>query len=157
MSEDMEINKPVANKVRGKFYKGDDGRDYVHITILGDPCDVIHKVRPEHTMQFAAEWAAYQAGEAEVQVDGTPLTDVPGIDKNMALAYRLKGIRTADELAALDEAAAQSLGLGGLTFWKSANLLMKVKKAEALEALAAERPRRGRPPNPPAEEATTGM
>lgn len=155
MSDDMEVSKPVANKVRGKFFKGEDDRDYVHITIIGDPCDVIHKVRPEHTVQFAPEWAAYQSGNVEAEIDGTPLTEVPGIDKQMALAYRLKGIRTADELAALDEAAAGALGLGGLTFWKSANLLMKVKRAEAMEAMVAERPRRGRPPNPPAEEATT--
>ena len=137
------------------FFKSDEGRDFVEISMIGDPCTWIGKVRPDHVQRFPTDWAAYQAGSEQIDVGGTPITEVPGVDKNLALAYRLKGIRNAEELAALDEAAAQSLGLGGLACWKASKLLMQAKRAEALEATLAERTKRKAKEEPTA--ALTGM
>ena len=69
---------------------------------------------------------------------------VPGIDKGLAMSLRLRGVRTAEELAGLDEAAAKGLGMGIYTFGKAARNLLAAKKLEALEALQAEAPRRRR-------------
>jgi predicted RecB family nuclease len=77
---------------------------------------------------------------------------VPGIDKDKAMQLKLKGVRTAEELAALDDAACNAVGMGTLTFRKIARLLLQTKKLEA----EAEMPRRGRPPKTDAEPVTTG-
>jgi hypothetical protein len=140
----------ALGKVRAKFFRGESGRDYIEISIIGDTNTVVRKVTPADTERFAKDWAAYSAGNQEIPIEGSPLTDVPGVDNNVALGYRLKGVRTAEELAALDEAAAKSLGMGGLTSWQAAKNLIRMRELEALQAVAA--PRRGRPPKDAADE-----
>jgi hypothetical protein len=139
--DDVVTGQPAGNKLRAKFFK-DGERDYIEITIIGDPCTVLRKVTVQDTQRFPIDWAAYVAGEKEIVIDGSPLTDVPGVDRNLSLAYKLKGVRTAEELAALDEMSAKSLGMGGLTTWQAARNLVRLRQLEAL----AEAPRRGRPP-----------
>ena len=142
MPQDEVISTTSArDKLRAEFVK-EDGRDYIKISILGDSSTIIRKVTPEDTVRFAAEWESYQKDGVPIEVDGTPLTEVPGVDKSVALALRLKGVRTAEELANLDEAAAKSLGMSGLTWWNGARNLIKLRQLEA-QAMA---PRRGRPP-----------
>jgi hypothetical protein len=137
------------SKLRAKFFR-DEGRDYCEVTIIGDPNTLIQKVGEWHVKTFPREYEAFQRDAGEVQVQGTPLTEVPGIDRNVALSLKLKGIRVAEELAALDDSAAQGLGMGMLTFIKSAKLLLKAKEAEAQLAVlaAADVVRRG-PGRPP--------
>lgn len=144
----MDADKSnLPNKLRAKFFKDDGSRAYVEITIVGDPNSVIRKVTPEDSHRFPREWAAFEQGNAEAPITGTPLTEIPGVDRDASLNLRLKGVRTAEELAGLDESAAKGLGMGGLTFWKAARNLIRLKELEA----AAEAPRRGRPPKPDAE------
>lgn len=136
-------------KLRGKFFKDDaTGRDMIEIRIVGDPSTLISKVQPEHVVKFAREWEAYQQGATEVDVGGTPITEVPGVDRNVALALKLKGVRNAEELAALDEAAAKGLGMGIFTMSKAAKQLVRLKELEAMQSMLADAPRRGRPPKP---------
>jgi len=137
--------------VRAKFFKSETGQDLVEIKIIGDPCDIILKVAPHHIEQFPREWEAFQQGEQNVDYGGTPLTDVPGIDANVAIAYKLKGVHNAEMLANLSDAAALGLGMGGLTARNVARLLVEANKhnPEALRAAQAvpEAPKRkGRPP-----------
>jgi predicted amidohydrolase len=137
------------SKLRVKFFK-DEGRDYAEVTIVGDPNSLIQKVNETHVKRFPREWEAYQRDAGEVEVKGTPLTEVPGIDRNVALSLKLKGVRVAEELAALDDGAAQGLGMGMMTFIKSARLLMKAKAAEAqLEVIAAAEVIKRGPGRPP--------
>jgi hypothetical protein len=142
-------------KLRANFFKDVDGKqDLIEIVIIGDPNTLIKKVAPEHVKTFPREWEAYQSGQTEIKIEGTPLTEVPGIDRNLALALKLKGVRTAEELAALDEAAATGLGMNMRTFVSSAKNLVKIKAYEKQEAAQAamlaaveeDKPRRGRPP-----------
>lgn len=151
------------SKLRANFFKDVDGKqDLVEIVVIGDPNTLIKKVTPEHVKRFPREWEAYQAGSTEVTVAGTPLTEVPGVDRNAALAMKLKGIRTAEELANLDEGAAVALGMNMRTFVKSAQNLVKLRKLEAAQALEEKlnaleadepKPRRGRPPRVETEVA----
>ena len=142
-------------KLRANFFKDVDGKqDLIEIVIIGDPNTLIKKVAPEHVKTFPREWEAYQSGQTEIKIEGTPLTEVPGVDRNLALALKLKGVRTAEELAALDEAAATGLGMNMRTFDSSAKNLVKLKAYEKQEAAQAamlaaveeDKPRRGRPP-----------
>jgi hypothetical protein len=146
----MEV---ISRKTRAKFFKDEvTGRPMVHIHAIGDPCDIIQKVEPRHIQRWPAEWKAFEDGQSEPEIVGTPLMEVPGIDKDKAMQLKLKGVRTAEELAALDDAACNAVGMGTLTFRKIARLLLQTKKLEA----EAEMPRRGRPPKTDAEPVTTG-
>ena len=127
------------SKLRAKFFKDDDNsQDYVEITIIGDPNTLIRKVKPEDVSRFPREWESYRAGTPEPIVGGTPLTEIPGVDKGLSLALKLKGVRNAEELCALDEAALKGLGMNMITFQKAAKNLVAAKRLEVLEALQAQ-------------------
>jgi hypothetical protein len=137
-------------KLRGRFFKDDvTGTDMIEIKIIGDPCDLIKKVDPSHIAKFPREWEFYKAGAVEIDVGGTPIIEVPGVDRNVAMALKLKGVRNAEELAGLDEAAAKGLGMGIYTLSKAAKQLVRLRELEAMQNALAEAPRRGRPPNAP--------
>lgn len=136
-------------KVRAHFFKDDRNRDMVELKIVGDPNTLIRKVIPTDLQEWPGEWAAYQGGQDSIDVGGTPLTEVPGITRDLATAYRLKGVRNAEELAALDDAAVKSLGMQGLAFRRTAQLLIKEKEADALKALTEVKRGPGRPPKAP--------
>lgn len=149
------LNTP--SPLRVTFFKHADGqRDMAEIKIVGDPNSVIKKVTPEVASQFPREWESYMQRQDSVVVEGTPLIEVPGIDRNAAANLKMQGVRVAEELAALDEAQAKALGLGGITFWKAAKNLIKLKQLEAMQSVmeahqakvaADDEPkRRGRPP-----------
>lgn len=136
----------LPSKVRAKFFKGETGLDYVEISIVGDPNTVLRKVTPADTVTFAKEWDSYKSQSGELPISGTPLTEIPGIDNGVALGLRLKGVRTAEELAGLDETAAKALGMGIWTFCQTARNLLKLRELEAIQEVVAAAPRRGRPP-----------
>lgn len=149
------LNTP--SPLRVTFFKSVDGqRDMAEIKIVGDPNTVVKRVTPDVAAKFPREWESYQNSHDAVVIPGTPLTEVPGIDRNAAANLKMQGVRVAEELAALDEAQAKALGLGGITFWKAAKNLIRLKQLEAMQSVmdahqakvaADEEPkRRGRPP-----------
>jgi hypothetical protein len=115
-------------------------------------------VTPDVAAKFPREWESYQSSNESIAIPGTPLTEVPGVDRNAAANLKMQGVRVAEELAALDEAHAKALGLGGITFWKAAKNLIKLKQLEAMQSVMEahqakvaapvedEPKRRGRPP-----------
>lgn len=121
------------SKLRAKFFK-DGNKDMVEVSIVGDPCTMIRRVKPQDETDFPHEWAAYFSGQGHVDVGGTPLTDVPGITAPMATAYRLKGVRNAEELAALDDAAIRTLGMNALAFRLAAQNLLAARELAELKA-----------------------
>jgi hypothetical protein len=148
--------KEPVNKLRAKFFRDEEAnRDMIEIKIIGDPNTLIRKVSPQDVERWPNEWSGYQAGKAEIEVKGTSLMEVPGIDKGRALAFKLQGVRTAEELAGLDEAAAKGLGLGTWTLVRVAKAFLAERRLEALEAMAADAPKRGpgRPPKTDQPEA----
>lgn len=133
-------------KVRASFFKDEAGRDMVELKIVGDPNTFIRKVGPKDVEHWPAEWASYQGGQAMVDVGGTPLTDVPGITRDISTALRLKGVRNVEELAALDDAACKALGMQGIPWRRAAGLVLKERELEELKAMREERRGPGRPP-----------
>ncbi len=147
------FDKP--SPIRAYFYKDVDGkRDLCEIKVVADTLSShIVKVTPEIAAQFPKDWEDYQnkTQETPTIVDGTPLTEVPGVDRNAAVSLKMHGVRNAEELAGLDEAQARSLGLGGLTFWRAAQNLIKLRHLEAMQAVLDQAPKRG-PGRPPKTE-----
>lgn len=125
--------------------------DMVEVTSITDTkSTVIKKVTPEVVAQFQKEWDAYKAGRPSDDIGGTPLTEVPGLERNAILMLSLKGIRNAEELAGLTDSMAQQLGMGVLNMSRTARLLINSKKYEALDD--ATTPKRG-PGRPRKEDA----
>lgn len=117
------------------FYDGT--RDMVEIVSITDnKATVIKKVTPEVVAQFPREWEAYKEKRPSTDVGGTPLTDVPGLDRNMIMVLSLRGIRNAEELAALPDSMCLQIGLGTLNAARTARLLIK---ANAMDAEPAKR------------------
>lgn len=126
--------------------------EMVEITSITDTkSTVIKKVTPDVVAQFQREWDAYKAGKPADDIGGTPLSDVPGLERNAIMMLSLKGIRNAEELAGLTDSMAQQIGMGVLQFARTARLLINSKKLEALEDAA---PKRG-PGRPKKEDAMT--
>lgn len=128
--------------------------DMVEIRSITDTkCTVIKKVTPDVVEQFAKEWQSYKDGRPVDDIGGTPLTEVPGLERNAIVMLGLKGIRNAEELAALSDSMAQQLGMGVLSWCRTARLLVKSKQYDALEDATA--PKRG-PGRPRKEEVADG-
>lgn len=128
-------------RLRAKFFRDEfTNRDMIEIKIIGDPNTHVTKVDPSHIAKWPDEWRAYEQGKAEVEVVGTPLQEVPGITRELAMGLKLKGVRTAEELAALDNEAAKQLGPGLMTLAKVARLMLQAKELEAIKAV----PKRGK-------------
>lgn len=145
------LNAPTA--IRARFYRDTDlNRDMVELKIVGDPNTVNLKVTPALAQQYAREYEAFSKGREDVIVEGTPLTDVPGIDRGAAINLRIQGVRTAEELAGLNEGQAKALGLGGLTFWKAAQNLVKLRQLEAVQSVVEEAAKKRGPGRPPKNE-----
>jgi hypothetical protein len=149
------------------FFDEDLGYEVCQVKIVGDPTDMMYRVKPEIINRFPKEWELYQkqAGKRDDEpIEGTPIREVPGVDRDAAVVLRYNMVRTAEEFAALDEQTARGFGAGYIAMWKAAKLLVesKTRKAETdriaeLEAkLAAleDKPRRG-PGRPRKEESET--
>ena len=153
----------LPSRLRAEFYWDEDRNgEYCTISIVGDPSNLIKKVTPEVIAQFPREYELYQktSGNVDRDIGGTPLREVPGVDRDAAAVLRHEGVRNAEELAGLDEQTARELKLiGSHEMWKAANLLLEAKKNKAheqrvieLEALLEEKKKRG--PGRPRKEET---
>lgn len=120
--------------LRPEFFKRDDGALMIRVANLASKDIYEAKAQPEHFTQFPHAYEAFEKGAPETEVSGTPLTDVPGITKEIARGYRTKNIRNAEELAALSDAACSAMGHGILTARKSAAMLLKANQSDALQA-----------------------
>jgi hypothetical protein len=100
----------MSNNLRANFERRGDV-DWITVAIVGDPNTVERKVRPEDQQRFAREWEAFQTGRPAPEPEGTPLTEVEGVTKEIAEKYRHKKVRTAEELASLSDIALKALGV----------------------------------------------
>jgi flagellar capping protein FliD len=124
-----------SSNLRVKFTRNEDtGVVMIEVANLSSKDVYVAKAQAEHIKQYPAEYDAFEKGSPVVDVGGTPLTDVPGVNKEIAKAYRLKGVRNAEELAALSDAACSQMGTGVLAARKSAQLLLRANQADVLQA-----------------------
>lgn len=122
------------SNLRAEFYEAKSSL-WVRIKIIGDPNEVERKATDLDKARFSKEWAAYESGKAPPEPDGTPLTDLEHVTDAVAATYRAKGVRTVEELAALDDGAMKGLGMGAITNRKAAQALVAEKQGQAIAAL----------------------
>ena len=81
--------------------------EYVTIRIPGDKDnDIIRAVRPGDKQAWPTQYAAFKAG-LEQPLTGTPLAQLPFLTKAQVLEFNAVGIRTAEQLVEMSDAAAQ--------------------------------------------------
>jgi len=154
-----DLERP--GRLRAEFFFDEDlNRELCKISIVGDTTDLLKKVTPDVIAQFPKEYELYRKQsnrKVEDDIGGTPLREIPGVDRDAATVLRYHAIRNVEELAGLDEQTARNLGPGYVNFWRSAKLMLQAKEAEQLRALLAEReasekPKRG--PGRPRKDET---
>jgi len=124
------------SNLRARFFH-ENKSDWIEITIIGDTATVVRKVQPKDRVDFKPDWQAYKGAE-ELEVKGTPLTDVKGIGEALAKKLTTNGIRTAEELAETsDGALPKAVGMGAYTIRKEAQKLLGRLHDEALERTIA--------------------
>lgn len=113
--------------IRARFFDN-NGVDHIEIKIVGSPDTVIRKAKPEDVARFPDIYEAYKGGKKE-EVEGIPLEEIPGMSPSRAVALRLKGVRVAEELAALDDAPAKAaIGMGWMDIRKAAQNVVELAK-----------------------------
>ena len=158
-------------RLRATFFFDEDlGYEVCQVKIIGDSTDMMYKVKPDIIARFPTEWELYQKQQGrktDEPINGTPVREIPGVDRDAASVLRYRLVHTVEEFAALEEDVVRQFGPGFLPMWKTAKLMVKDKENEAkadrlaeLEAkLAAleDKPKRGpgRPRKDPDPEPET--
>lgn len=128
--------------VRAEFFE-DSGQAWLRAKIVGDPNELIRKANPQDAERWPLEWEAFQKGKETVDIGGTPLEDVPMLNRDIIMTLRMKGIRNAEELAGASDMAVSKLGMGGLDWRKQAQMYLATIEREAVKEVT--KPKRGRP------------
>lgn len=121
--------------------------------VVGDPDESVVPLKAFNKVtlieRFPDAWAAFQ-GE-EVEVDGTPLTEL-GLSESKILDFRLNGASTVEQVADLSDAQCEAIGFGTRKLREAAQQLMAQQKRddedtvrEAAKTLTQKK--RGRPSN----------
>jgi uncharacterized protein YjiS (DUF1127 family) len=137
--------------------------DFLRMTFPGDRSKVYDQpVKNADKRRFAAEWAAYQEGNATLS--GTPLSAWSALTGPDVRKFEALNIRTVEALAEVLDGNLSGLGLGGAEARTAARKFLLEREAGAparvsdevamlretvarLEAQAQQdKPRRGRPP-----------
>lgn len=112
--------------VRAEFFE-DNGQTWLKAKIVGDPNTLIRKAKAEDAERWPMEWQAHQE-QRDVDVGGTPLEDVPMLNKDIILHLKVKGIRNAEELAGMSDMAAGRVGMGAIDWRKAAQNMLDAQK-----------------------------
>jgi hypothetical protein len=132
LSMDFTLPEVQAFDQRPRFFEDEKTkRLMVEISYIGTKETNIKKVTPEIMAKFPSEWAAYCDGRPMAMRQGTPLTDLPGIDAQMAKAMIDRNVHNLEELAVLSDAQCQGLGHGYLTRRKEARELVTKRRMDA--------------------------
>lgn len=114
-------NIPVKNESHAPLDRdgqpimnGPRPRDMIRIQGLADTQSVICRIAtPRDQKAHPLEWAAYKNGTDDISVDGTPLSDLPGISNMHCQHMVALGVMTVEQAADLPEQALQTMGLMG--------------------------------------------
>lgn len=97
---------------------------------------VTEKNIEELVRKFPKAWAEFR--NEEVAIDGTPVTDVPGVTKDVAIKLEFDGIRTAEDLATLTDEQCKAKGFGWTRHRDAAREMVGSTKEDKAEAVPAE-------------------
>ena len=146
------MEKPVivefmTKAVKLEFRSKQEGRpvyedqEFVTILIPGTRGTSAHEpVNDEHRARWPKEYAAFKEGK-ELPLEGTPLANWPNSSMTRSRVEELAffNVRTVEQLAAVDDAAVQRLGMGAWEMRENARKFLDVAKngTAPLERLVA--------------------
>ena len=145
-SENKQV--PGHSNIKVSFQPDiETGRDMLHVTWLDSKDEMIRRVKPADIERWPQQWAIYDQAKANmVKVDGPYVSDIPMMERGVAMSLRLKGIITVDQLATLDDFAAISLDAERGKQWRDAAMMYQL----AHESKPAKKP--GRPKKEPEDQ-----
>lgn len=140
---------------------------FIRIQHPGDRNNVLEtKVTDHYKQKYAREWREFEARGAN-EVVGTPLSQWPPMTKSQVKEAEFFGVRTVEQLAAVNDNAIQKIGMGWRELRTKAQTFLgaaagnAAQSAQALEnerlrgeiealkasfeAMQADAPKRGRP------------
>lgn len=131
-----------ASNLRVKFF-WDGARDMVAIGFHDSKDEIIRAVEARDIERFPLEWQAYDGARPREVVSGVPVSDIPGVTKEIATDLRLRGVPTCERLADLDDYAASQIGANGLAWRDGARLVLQARELSELKAKASsDKPRK---------------
>ena len=125
----------VASAAEGRKVFKDT--EYIEIIAAGNANNIIRKpARDMDKQRFHKEYALFKSGDME-QLTGTPLTEVPWINRSQVEELMYHKVRTLKQLAELSDGACNAPGMYELKR-KAAAWLIKAKEAAPFTAMQAE-------------------
>jgi len=111
---------------------------YISIKVPGDKnSDVDKPVRNRDKQRFPEHWRRFEARESEKELEGTALTEWPGITRAQAEDLKYLNILTVEQLANLNDANAQNV-MGIQVLKQKAVKYLEVSKGQATANALAE-------------------
>lgn len=105
-----------------------EDREFVRILIPGDRRSApVEPVNDEHRKRWPREYEAFKAGK-EAPLEGTALSDWPQISRSRVEELAYFHIRTVEQLAAVNDAQLQQLGMGARELRERAKLFLEVAR-----------------------------
>ena len=107
-----------------------EDREFVDIIIPGDRRALAHEpVNEDHRSRWPREYEAFKVGR-ETPVEGTPLSEWPSARMNRSRVEELAyfNIRTVEQLAGVNDAQLQNLGMGSRTEREAARTFLEVAR-----------------------------
>jgi len=100
---------------------------YIRIHVPGDKTTVIDEpVNDIHKERFPVQWEKFQKGMQQAP-EGTPVEQWPLITTGQAMEFKAMNIFTVEQLASMNDAAAQKF-MGGYELRRKAETFLKVAK-----------------------------
>ena len=151
------VDRPIVDQ-RKSEEKGENVYKMVAMLELrpkGHKDIAAHRLKPHNSEElirrFPDSWKSYQ-GE-QVEMTGTPLTDLPGLSPERAAGWSIVGIRTVEDLATANDAVLNNLGFGARDHQKKAKNMLAAQEREQGEAEPKPKRRPGRPRKAETENA----
>lgn len=132
------VKNEAASAKEGKPVYFD--REMVEILVPGDRRTlVVQIVKDEHRQRFSREYAHFKQG-LEPPTDGTPLSELPGINRGQVEELAFAHVKTVEQLVNLsDDQLMKTVPMGGLGLrQKAKRWLDNAAGAQPMEKLAAE-------------------
>jgi hypothetical protein len=125
------MNHLVDGKLSVRFAPVGD-EDYIEYTWM-DTCKdrIFRPVEPKDVERYPDLWKAYDAVRNRGAMVGTPVDKLPGVSKDNAVILAMKGIRSVEDLAGLDDYTAGQHG-SDVSAWRDiAKLYLQANKPVA--------------------------
>lgn len=140
------VEDPIASAQTGRPCFKDEER--VELIMPGNNYNrPVQRVTQDHKERWPREYEAFQKG-ITICADGIPLEEWPRLRRSQIMELKALGFQTVEQVANMDDQAAQRVGMGGMQLRnlaraftddaeRNAQLEIETKKSDRLEMLNA--------------------